>query len=340
MDRDLARAERLVQRGRKLLDNWEDGADIDRALELFQQAVALAPNHAEAWRGLADALDEVEEFDKALEAYHRAIALGAESPALWRHLAEVASLGGEPQEAVSAAERAQTQAPDDADTLEICARVLIAVALHRRPANQTPADQRALLERAPAALEHMVVLQPVDALTDEAAWALRGQGALLIALGRLEEALTTFSHLGLASPMGRHKYLVANAAWDAACGRALALDRLGRPEEALTELEEGLAHNSSPQPVWSMFQASLLLRFGRPAEVLAVTDAILKVWQKNVPAMHLRAQALEALDRDGEAAAAWAAASEVQAALKQEAQALSQRREFVPDDPPLAALLP
>jgi hypothetical protein len=84
-----------------------------------------------------------------------------------------------------------------------------------------------------------------------------------------------------------------------------------------------------------------LLRLGRPAEALAAMDAILKVWQKEVPARHLRAQALEALGREAEAEAeaARAAAKAVQAAVEQEAQELGWR-EFVPDDPPLAAFLP
>jgi hypothetical protein len=82
-----------------------------------------------------------------------------------------------------------------------------------------------------------------------------------------------------------------------------------------------------------------LLRLGRPAEALAAMDASLKVWQKEVPARHLRAQALEALGREAEAEAARAAAKAVQAAVEQEAQELGWR-EFVPDDPPLAALLP
>jgi tetratricopeptide (TPR) repeat protein len=258
VDRGLARAEWLVQRGRKLLDTWEDEAEIDRAVELFRQATTLAPDHAEAWHGLADALDEVEEFDEALQAYHRALALGADSPTLWRHLAEVASIAGELPEAVSAAERARAQAPDDVDTLEVYARVLTRVALYDPPAEQGPAEQRALLERALAALEHMVALQPMEVLTSEVEWALRGQGGLLIALGRLEEALATFTYLGQAAPRGRNRYLVAGAARDAARGPALALDRLGRPEEALAALEEGQAHNTSPEPVWSLFQSGLV----------------------------------------------------------------------------------
>lgn len=86
----VARAAQLVARGRVLLDTWEEEDQIDRARRLFQRAIELAPDSAEAWRGLADALEENEEHDLALHAYGHALELGATGVEVWRGVARAA----------------------------------------------------------------------------------------------------------------------------------------------------------------------------------------------------------------------------------------------------------
>jgi len=56
------------------------------AQHYYKQAVAVAPNDAEAWLGLAASYDRIRRFEEADDAYRRAAALIGDRPELYNNL--------------------------------------------------------------------------------------------------------------------------------------------------------------------------------------------------------------------------------------------------------------
>ncbi len=268
--RRATRADRLVARGRRLLDGWNDETDVDRAEALFRQAVALAPEDAAAWYGLGDALQEEEEPEQAIEAYQRAQTLGAESATFWRRFGTaLAQLPQHGEAGVVALERARALAPDDIQVLDDYAGVLSKVGWQHH--------WRELLERARGALQHRLALEPAETGTLAAIEGLVGYGALLIALERPDEALIIFDRLPQVAGEQARPSAEVRQTW-ASEGRAQALEQLGRYDEALAELEKLPEWLKKSDFVWLSFRARLLARIGRWNEALveaekAVTQA-------------------------------------------------------------------
>jgi tetratricopeptide (TPR) repeat protein len=287
------RSARLIARGRKLLDDWEDESDIDRALELFRQATDLTPGDAEAWRALGDAQHEREEYEQALESYQRAITLGADDVRMWRRIATAAAWVPErTEESVAAAERAQATAPNDAEVLADYAAVLVRAGLP---------DKRDRLERTLNALDRLVTRLPDDDPSGDVDEVLAGKGGLLILLARYEEALDVFDQLNRNGATREADWAADYAVQMAAYGRALAFDQMGQLTQALECAADGLATEYGPSPLWRAFHADLLVRLGRPHEGLPEAETALEDGADFAYPWRIYAKALEAVGRTDEA---------------------------------------
>ena len=126
-----AEANELYLRARGVLRNQQSLDDLDRARDLFAQALGLDPDFALAVAGLA--LAEWETFrrtddpawaERALATVERAVRLAED--VVETHVAQAVILRGqgEPARALAAIDRAVALAPDDADAVRRRAKIL------------------------------------------------------------------------------------------------------------------------------------------------------------------------------------------------------------------------
>lgn len=291
----MDRAERLIARARRLLDNWEDESEITRALGLFRQATELAPANPAGWMGLGDALRESEEDQEALLAYHQAMRLGRDDVTLWRGLAAAAAhVPGHAEESVEAIERARSYAPDNVSVLTEYVGILTTAGF---PVHTD------WLDKALHAVNRLLALTRPEVWNGDLAEALVGRAGLLLQLGRTGEALEAFEVL-----QSRVRYEQTQAEWlatyalgMAAYGRALALERLGRYNEALEAVSEGLSLEYNSAPFWRAFRGDLLVHVRQPEEGLIAVEEALKDSADFAYPWRVYARALMAVGRVDEA---------------------------------------
>lgn len=113
------------------LESYES---LDRAILLFERAVALDPGYARAHAELAYACSTKADYlvlpelhERALVAFRRALELQPSSPRAWRQMGMTLLSLGRDDEGVAAAERALELAPDDPGALASMGRAIFLV---------------------------------------------------------------------------------------------------------------------------------------------------------------------------------------------------------------------
>ena len=96
------------------------------ALDTFRQLVQLQPQSATALMRLADAQAGMKDYTAAIESLHKALAIQPDHTQAWVALAKVFVLSGHPEDAITEARKLQKGHPDRALGFAIEAEVLVA----------------------------------------------------------------------------------------------------------------------------------------------------------------------------------------------------------------------
>ena len=223
VDPAIAAADRLIAEGNRA----EDSGQLERACELYRQAVALVPQYPKAHINLGIALEAMGDVPAAIHAYEQALATDPAHPAANYNLGKLLHAHGEPLRAEKLLTLALQERPDFPD-----ARVVLAL-VHL---------SQGKLAHAATELEAALRQRPADFA------ALFHYGATLRALNRLDESRDALKR---AIAVDRN-----NA--DAHAALSDVLVALGDTAGATAELEVVLKH----KPDWSdaLFNYGTLLR--------------------------------------------------------------------------------
>ena len=223
VDPGIAAADRLIAEGNRT----EESGQLQRACELYREAVALAPRYPKAHINLGIALEAMGDARAAMRAYEQALATDPAHPAANYNLGKLLHAHGEPLRAEKLLTLALQKRPDFPD-----ARVVLAL-VHL---------SQGKLAHAATELEAALRQRPADF------GALFHYGATLRALNRLEEARDALKR---AIAIDRN-----NA--DAHAALSDVLVALGDTAGATAELEVVLKH----RPGWAdaLFNYGTLLR--------------------------------------------------------------------------------
>jgi choline-sulfatase len=194
----------------KLAAAWRERGELDRAIPLYRQAAADAPNDAEAWYDLASALREAGRLPAARQAVERALALDARMPDAHNTLGIIDLGDGKLAAAQREFETATGLDPRNAAALNNLGNVL--------RAEEKPADAERAYQRA-------VAVAPTYAEP------LNGLGTLAVDRDRPREALPYFER-ALALAPGYHEVRL---------NQAIAHDLAGDAGEALSAYQDFLA---------------------------------------------------------------------------------------------------
>lgn len=194
------------------------------ALRDFDEAIAHAPNWADAYANRALALSVVGRLDDAVRSAERALALDPRHVDALCNLSRARWLQGDAQAALSAAERALSLDPRSTDAL-----------LNRSNALQALGDT----DQSEATLRQALALAPTDARV------LSNYGYVMSSQGRWTDALEYFDK-ALTHDATRAEALV---------GRCSPMLQLGRVKEAITTATE--AQKIAPNYASAHFLESL-----------------------------------------------------------------------------------
>lgn len=210
--------------------------DCAGALELFDRALRLKPDHAGAWNNRGNALLELGRVEDALQSFARATVLQPDYAEAFYNRGNALLDLNRCEEALQSYERALAIAPDYAQAHYNRGNALLAL--------QRPAQALESLDRA-------LKLDPGDAQ------ALSNRGNALLALGRGFEAIDSYDRaLALAPDLA-----------DAHYARGTALLGLNRMEAALQSFDRALA--LQPQNASALNnRGNALLALKRTAEAL------------------------------------------------------------------------
>lgn len=86
-----------------------------KAIEAYQQAISIKPDHVEGWINLGLVYGNIEEYTKAIEAYQQAIRINPDIASVWLILGSVYSKSNQPAKAIEAHQQAIRINPGDAD---------------------------------------------------------------------------------------------------------------------------------------------------------------------------------------------------------------------------------
>ena len=194
----------------KLAAAWRERGELGRAIPLYRQAAADAPNDAEAWYDLASALREAGQIPAARQAVERALSLDARMPDAHNTLGIIDLGDGKLAAAQHEFETATGLDPRNAAALNNLGNVL--------RAEEKPADAERAYQRA-------VAVAPTYAEP------LNGLGTLAVDRDRPREALAYFER-ALALAPGYHEVRL---------NQAIAHDMAGDAGEALSAYQDFLA---------------------------------------------------------------------------------------------------
>ena len=175
---------------------------FDEALRSFERALASLPASAETWTNRGNVLGELKRLEDAVASYDRAIALSPEFfGARYCRALALAELGRF-EDALASLEKALTIAPGNADAWTHCGNVLFALKRH---------------EEALACYDKALAIRPHHAKTHN------DRGVALAELGRLKAALESYDKAISLKPDPA----------EALNNRGLALVELGCIDEAI-----------------------------------------------------------------------------------------------------------
>jgi tetratricopeptide (TPR) repeat protein len=217
--------------------------ELDRALALFDRALAAAPTHALAHFNRACVLQDLGRREEALAAYDRALELRADYAEAHANRGTLLEALGRPLDALAAYDAALALKLDFA-----------AAHANRGNALRSLGRHDAALESYARALEW----QPDNAV------ALVNSGNVLRQLGRFDAALSRFERALEFRP----------GMAEAHANRAAVLKALGRDDAALEAYERAVALNPGLAAAWAN-RGMLLRDLGRLEEALASQERAL-----------------------------------------------------------------
>ena len=94
---------------------YHDDGEYQKAIDAYQEAIRLKPNHAKAWYNLGVNYGDLGEYQKAIDAYREAIRLQPDDAKAWSNLGVHYGDLGEYQKAIDAFREAIRLQPDLAD---------------------------------------------------------------------------------------------------------------------------------------------------------------------------------------------------------------------------------
>ncbi|MFT8246814.1 tetratricopeptide repeat protein [Roseomonas sp. BN140053] len=273
---------------------------VAESAEVLSQAVALRPEDAGLHRRLSITLSRLGRGEDALAAARRAVELRPEEPDLHLHLATLLA-AAEPDAADAAraeAERLLRDAldgqPEQAGLWNLLAKV--------RGARRDPAG-------AVAALDEVIRLEPASP------WPLNDRVGHLLALNRLDEALVSITRALELRP--EDPVLLRRL--------AIVLDRMGRPEEAVSAARRAVAAAPGDAENHHVL-AGLTLRSDPAAAAAAAREAVrlsngVEAHRKRLDAALARLEAAPAPTAQAQAPTAAVAQAQAPAARAPVAQA-------------------
>ncbi|MCX5644878.1 MAG: tetratricopeptide repeat protein [Phycisphaerae bacterium] len=159
--------------------------DMEAALSLFEEALALDPEFAYPWDGKGNVLFDQKRYDEALAAYEKAITLDPESATPWNGKGNVLVSLQRYEEALAAYEKATTLAPENAIPWNGKGNVLLSLQRY---------------DEALLAYEKAITLAPEYA----APWC--GKGNVLFDQKRYDEALAAYAKTISLDPESAHPH--------------------------------------------------------------------------------------------------------------------------------------
>ena len=96
-------------------DAYYDTKQYDKAIESYQQAIRIKPDHFKAWTGLGAAYLLIEQYANAIIAFQEAVRINPDHANTWKYLGVAYDLSSQFAKAIEAYQRATRIAPDDAD---------------------------------------------------------------------------------------------------------------------------------------------------------------------------------------------------------------------------------
>jgi tetratricopeptide (TPR) repeat protein len=213
--------------------------DVDAALGLLEEAVAVEPGSFEAWRQLAVIYEQRQDHENAANAYGALIGIAPDDPNLYVARAMSLARLGRAEEA--AADLVQAQA---LDPYRDYAWLNVAGAAYGSRSYQTAADiLSGGIEAYPGAVGLLV---------------MRGRANL--AAGNPDAALADFDAAAAADPNSMAAHY----------GRGAALDALGRADEAVAAYQQAgdIGASAGAGGLWEGFEA-----MSQAARIMARTDA-------------------------------------------------------------------
>jgi tetratricopeptide (TPR) repeat protein len=177
---------------------------VEKALDLFREALALKPDFAEAHYNLGVMFDETEQFREAIDAYRNSIVIKPDFAEAYYNLGLTLATTGQLPEAINACRKAIALNPDDAAAYYNLGRMLFeigqlqeAIAAYRKATALEPDDADAhyylgltlaatrQFPEAVAAYREAIALNPDDAA------AYSYLGLVLAETGQFVEAIAT-----------------------------------------------------------------------------------------------------------------------------------------------------
>lgn len=272
----------MVQQGDRLIEQEKPEA----AISIFEEAIALNPNHLEAWKGRGDAFFALERYSEALAAYDRALQVQPSDAQAWKGRGDVLYRLERYEAALTAYNKSLSFKASDPETWNRKGRTLY----------KLERSQEAL-----AAQEEALKLEP------NYAEAFSDKGIALVGLGKFAEALDAFNQAQAIKPLDPKL-------WQ---NKALALEYLGRRKEAIDVYREALAaydkeieQKPDDVTVW-VDRGNVLIKLQRPQEALDSYEQALKVKPDLYLAWLSKGNALFPLGRYDEALTAFDKALEI-----------------------------
>jgi tetratricopeptide (TPR) repeat protein len=210
-------------------------SNFAKAAACLEQAVAIRPDFAEAWSDLGVARKAMLKDEEALRAFGRAVELNPKDPVAQYRLGAEYLRQDHPQSAIPPLEAAYRLRPDDQSTLNGLQNAL------RQAGRPEEADE---VKRKLAILLHKRDEESQNAMK---ALKLNNEGAALEKANNLSEALERYRQATALNPA--HVGIRVNY--------AVALLRLGRWTEGLTELHEALQRDPSNAQIKAALQDAL-----------------------------------------------------------------------------------
>ncbi len=249
--------------------------ELDRheeALLAYEQALAIEPNDASAWRNKGDALDKLDRHEDVLLAYDRALAIDPNDASVFFKGGTLCKLDRH-EEALLAYDRALAIDPNYADGWLFKGDALGKLDRHAE----------ALL-----AYDRALCIKPSDA----DAWCFKAHA--LGELDRHEEALLAYDRALCIKPNDTYIWIC----------KGHALGKLDRHQEALLAYEHALTIEANDASAWRN-KGDALGELDRHEEALLAYDRALCIKPNDTYIWICKGRALGKLDRRGEALLAY-----------------------------------